>query len=173
MSAGLLNETEHHAEPEAGAPPDLLGREERFEHAVEQRRRNAGAGVADRDHHVMAWRDLAVHASVTFVEDDVAGLERKLAAVRHGVARIDGQVEDGGGELVGIDQRRPCVLGEQRRDLDVLAKCRLQQLRRLQHQRIDVDLERLQRLLAGKRQQMPGQIGAAFGGLVDQFGNGD
>ena len=49
----------------------------------------------------------------------------------------------------------------------------MQQLRGLQHQRVDVDFKRLQRLLAGERQQMLGQIGAAFGGLVDQLGDGD
>ena len=67
---------------------------------------NSGAGVADGDHDVVAGRDLAVHAGVVFVEIDVAGLERELAAVGHGVARVQGQIEDRGGELVGIDQRR-------------------------------------------------------------------
>ena len=48
----------------------------------------------------------------------------------------------------------------------------MQQLRRLQHQRIDVDLKRLQRLLAGEGEQMLGQVGAAFGGFVDQLRDG-
>ena len=134
---------------------------------------NSGAGIADGDHDVVARRDLAVHAGVVFVEIDVAGLQRKLAAIGHGVARIEREVEDRGGELVRIDQRGPCIVGQQRRDLDVLAERRMQQFGGLQHQRIDVDFERLQRLLAGKGQQMLGQIGAAFGGLVDQPGDGD
>ena len=78
----------------------------------------------------------------------------------------------GRGELIRIDQRRPCILGQQRRDFDVLAECGVQQLGGLQHQRIDVDFKGLQRLLAGKGQQMLGQIGAAFGGFVDQPGDG-
>ena len=49
----------------------------------------------------------------------------------------------------------------------------MQQFGGLQHQRVDVDFKGLQRLLAGKGQQMLGQIGAAFGGLVDQPGDGD
>ena len=48
----------------------------------------------------------------------------------------------------------------------------MQQLRRLQHQRIDVDFNGLQRLLAGKGEQMLGQVGPAFGGFVDQLGDG-
>ena len=70
------------------------------------------AGVADRDHHVIAGRDLAVHARVALVEEDVAGLERELAAVGHGIARVDRQIEHGGGELIGIGQRRPRILGQ-------------------------------------------------------------
>jgi hypothetical protein len=48
----------------------------------------------------------------------------------------------------------------------------VQQLRRLQHQRVDVEFNGLQRLLAGKGQKMLGQVGAAFGGFVDQLGDG-
>ena len=52
------------------------------------------------------------------------------------------------------------------------AERRVQQLRRLQHQRVDVDFNGLQRLLAGKGEEMLGQVGAAFGGFVDQLGDG-
>ena len=55
--------------------------------------RDSGAGVADGDHDVIAGRDLAVHAGVVFVEKDVAGLQRQLAAVGHGVARIQREIE--------------------------------------------------------------------------------
>ena len=57
-------------------------------------------------------------------------------------------------------------------DLDLLAERRAQQLDGLEHQRVDVDLARLQRLLAGEGEQMPRQLRAAFGGLVDQLGDG-
>ncbi len=70
------------------------------------------AGVADRDHHVIAGRDLALHARVAFVEEDVAGLERELAAIGHGIARVYCQIENGGGELIGIGQCSPRILGQ-------------------------------------------------------------
>ena len=173
VAARLLDEAEHHAEPEAGALADLLGGEEGIEHPLDEGGGDAGAGVAHGDHHIIARRDLAVHAGVVFVEIDVAGLERELAAIGHGIARVEGKIENRRRELVRVDQRRPGVLGQQRRDLDVFAERRVQQFGGLQHQRIDVDFARLQRLLAGKGQQMLGQIGAAFGGLVDQPGDGD
>ena len=102
---------------------------------------------------------------------NVAGLERQLAAARHGVARIERQVEQRGRKLIGIDQSRPGIALQHRFDLDVLAKCRPQQLCGLDDQRVDVGLPRLQRLLAGEGQQMLGQIRAAFGGLVDHLGD--
>ena len=56
---------------------------------------------------------------------------------------------------------------EHRFDLDLLAERRPQQFGGVDDQRVDVDLARLQRLLAGEGEQMLGQIGAACGGLVD------
>ncbi len=47
----------------------------------------------------------------------------------------------------------------------------MQQLGGFHRQCIDVDLARLQRLLAGKGEQMLGQLRAALGGIVDQLGD--
>ena len=57
-------------------------------------------------------------------------------------------------------------------DLDLLAKRRPQQLGGIDHQRVNIDLARLQRLLARERQQMLGQVGAARGGFIDHLGDG-
>ena len=93
-----------------------------------------------------------MHAGVTIVEMNVAALDRQLAAIGHRVARVERKVEQRGGELVGIDHRGPGVLGEHRRDLDMLAERRPQQLGGVEDQRVDVDLDRLQRLLTGEGQ---------------------
>ena len=57
-------------------------------------------------------------------------------------------------------------------DLDMLSQRRAQQLHGFQHQIVDVDLARLQRLFAREGEQMFGQLTAAFGGLVDHPGDG-
>ena len=44
---------------------------------------------------------------VPLVEMDVRRLDGQLAAVRHGVARIDGEIQDRDFELVGIGMRAP------------------------------------------------------------------
>ena len=168
VAARLLDEAVHHAQSQPGAFADLLGGEERLEHLVAQRGRNAGAGVADRDHDIGSGLRLGVLLRVGVVEHDVAGLQRELAAARHGVARIDREVEHRGHQLAAVDQRRPGLVLEHRLDLDLLAERRPQQARGLDHQGVDVGLVRLQRLLARKGEQLTGQVGAARGRLVDQ-----
>lgn len=93
-----------------------------------------------------------MQAGIGVIETDVVGFECELAAGRHGIAGVQRQVQDRARELVGVDQGGPRVRGEQRGDLDLFAQRRMQQLGGLQDQRIDVDLARLQRLLAGKCQ---------------------
>jgi hypothetical protein len=58
------------------------------------------------------------------------------------------------------------------KDLDRLAECRPQQLDGLADQRIDVDLDRVQRLPAGEGEQMARQLRATFGRFVYQFRDG-
>ena len=70
----------------------VLGGEERFKHLVEQAAGDTLPCVAHRDHDVVARLNLAVHAGVVLVEHDILGFERQLAAVRHGIARIQGEV---------------------------------------------------------------------------------
>ena len=79
--------------PRPGALADLLGGEERLEHLVPHLRRHAGAGVADRKHHIGAGPHVGIGLRVGFVEHDVARLEQQLAAVRHRVAGVDRHVE--------------------------------------------------------------------------------
>ena len=113
-----------------------------------------------------------MHARIIFVENDEAGLDDQLAAIRHGVAGVEGQIEDRGGKLIGIDDRRASLVFEYGFDLDMLAERALQQFCGVDDQRIDVGYPRLERLLAGERQQMLGEVGAARRGFVDHSRDG-
>ena len=64
---------------------------------------------------------------VAVVEIDVGGLDRELAAVRHGVARVDRQVEHGAFELVRIDMGEPQAAGQHGLQPDALAERAAQQ----------------------------------------------
>ena len=171
VSMRLFDKSVDHAEAEARPLIDVLGGEKGFEHIVQDRGGNAVPGIGHRDQHVIPGSDIAVRAGVFLVEDDVAGLDGELAAVRHRVAGVERQIENRIGELAGVDQRARRIAVEHHVDLDVLSERRPQQIGGLDHQRIDVDLTRLQRLLAGEGEQALGQIGAARRGVVDHPGD--
>ncbi len=114
-----------------------------------------------------------MHARIGFVEKDVAALERELAAIGHGVARVQGEVQDRRGELVRIDHARSM---RHRRAGAMISICSpsvgCSSLAASSINALTSTSHRLQRLFAGEGEQMLGQVGAAFGGLVDQPGDG-
>src|SRR5262249_33953467 len=65
VSTRLLDETVDH--PEAGALADPLGGKERIEDLVADARGNAAAGIAHRDHHIVAGTNLGVGTAVRFI----------------------------------------------------------------------------------------------------------
>ncbi len=55
--------------------------------------RHAGAGVGHGEHDVGSRRSRRVHRRVVLVEIDIGRLDRQGAAARHGILRVDRQVE--------------------------------------------------------------------------------
>src|SRR3546814_9005897 len=74
-------------------------REERLEHTIDDGRIDTGPGVAHRDHDVLPRHRIGVALAVLAVERHVAGFDDEFAAVRHGIARIDGEIKEGVLEL--------------------------------------------------------------------------
>jgi hypothetical protein len=170
LPAGLLDEPVDHAQPEAGALAHALGREEWIEDLVADGRRNAAAGIAHCDHDIVAGRSLGMRVSVRFIERDVAGLERELSALGHGIARVDREVEQRRGELGGIDKRGPGMFVERHLDLDLFAERGSEQLLSIDDQRVDIGFARLQRLLACESEKTSGQLRPAPRSGRDQLG---
>src|SRR6185437_13890132 len=103
VAAGLLDEAVHLAQPKAGALPELLGGEERLEGAIDYLAGHAGAGVADANGDVLAGRQIGIDTAILLIGIDVGAFYRQLAAGRHGVARVDGEIDERRLEVVGID----------------------------------------------------------------------
>ncbi len=122
MSVRLFDEAVDHAETEPRSLSDVLGGEERFKHLFELAGGDPLAGVAHRDHDVVARIDLAAHGGIILVEHHILGFQRQLAAVRHGVPRIQGEVQDRRRELTGIDQGRRGIVRQHRFDFDLFAE---------------------------------------------------
>ena len=110
--------------------------------------RHADAGVGDADHDILAGRHLGLPGRVALVEMGVGGLDRELAAVRHGVARIDREVEHRDLQLVGIDMHAPQPARQHRLDRDLLAERAPQQVGHAGDQPVDVEDLGIERLLA-------------------------
>ena len=89
---------------------------------------HADAGVGDRQHDVSAGRDLEMLLRIGGIENGVLRLDHQLAAVRHGIAGVDRQIEHRVLQLIGVDQRLPQVGRHPVLDLDRLAEGALQQL---------------------------------------------
>ncbi len=157
MPAGLFDEAVHLAQPEAGALARLFGREERLEGALDHLLGHAGAGVGDRDLHVLAGLHVDILPTIAFVEIGVAGLDGQFAAFRHGVAGIDRKVENGAFQLGGIGLDRPDAAATDDLQRHVLAKRTPQEVRQAVEHAIDVEHRRVERLLTREGEQPLGQ----------------
>ena len=123
MAAGLRDDPVDGREPEPGALAGRLRGEERVEHAVERLALHAHAGVADGEHRrsrparaPTCWR-ANCSSSSTFAVVIV-----RLPAVRHRVARVDREVHQDLLDLARVGARVAEVVGEVRRQLDLLAE---------------------------------------------------
>ena len=98
---------------------------------------------------------------------DVAGAQRDLAAVGHGVARVDDEVDDDLLELVEVGLHQPQVAAVDDVERDRLADEPAQQ--HLQFRQHVVELQRLRphRLPAGEGEQLAHEAGGPVGVLLD------
>ena len=87
--------------------------------------------------------------------------------MRHGIPRVDRQVDDGLLELAGIDLRQPELLVRRQRHLDVLADQPLQQLQHVGEQRVEAHHFGPQHLLAAEGQELAREVGGALAGAAN------
>jgi hypothetical protein len=102
-----------------------------------------------------------MRGGIVAIEVAVGGGNRQLAALRHRIARIGGQIGQAGLELRRIGDGRPEIVGEIERDLDVFPQSSPQQPNDAGDQLVRRDALGAQRLLAGEGEQPAGQLGAA------------
>ena len=131
---------------------------------------HARAGVAHREHDPAADGH-ALFLRLGGVGDvHVLGGDGEHAARRHGVARVDGEVDHDLLDLAGVGVHRAEAIGERGAQLDVLADEAAQHHRQVVHERVQIERARLQDLLAREGQQLRRQRGRAQGGAMDLIG---
>jgi hypothetical protein len=161
----LLDETEYLAEAEAGAFSYCLGGEERLERLCNDVRGHPLPGVADRQHDKLPGANFDVPGGIGLVETGIGRLDGQLAAVRYGVAAIDGKIDDRVFELAGIGVGSPQPAREHGFDGDVVAERAAEHFGPRGNQLVGVDRLRRQRLLPGEGEQAMGQGRCAFGAV--------
>src|SRR5262245_8375332 len=158
-STRLFGETVHLAETQPGPLSRTLGREVRIEDAGKDLRRNADATIHQfyRDEFAMQPIDfrLAGKAHMT-------NREGKKAAVRHGVPRIDTEMQQRELELSRVNARATNAIRSERLYLDISAQGPFEHLADMRQGFRKVDDFRLQGLAAREGQQLAGQLLAAF-----------
>src|SRR5262249_56789027 len=110
---GLLDETVDGCKTKPGALADVLGGVERIEDLIDYFGRDSGAGIGNLDQHVFADRHALVLQAPALLGADVAGADRQHAAVGHGVAGIDREIDDRLLELSDVGLDLPEIAREQ------------------------------------------------------------
>src|SRR5208337_2550057 len=127
------------------------------------------AVVLDIDHHVVARRGAgAEQARRTRIDRQSPRPHRDLAALRHRIARVDDQIQQGRTELRGIDVARPHVFVEVHRHLDRLPEYPPGQHVELVYQAVQVPRLQTQRLPPREGQKLTRELLAADGGFSNR-----
>src|ERR1035437_3301264 len=106
-------------ETEACAFANFLGCKEWFENAFTNCLWYTQPGVAYLDHHVPSCANFPAGAKVQGLESDVDHAQREGAAVRHGVAGVDGEIEQHLMKLGGVTGYGPKIIGDPRHNFDI------------------------------------------------------
>ena len=156
-------------QPQAGPLAAPLGSKEGFEDVIQRLLIDAGARVAHRQRHVWTGIHRGVGPRKGFCERHIGGFNGELAALRHGIPGVDGQVHDDLFHLswVGLHAPQGCL--EQRYPLDVLTDQAPQHLVHVGHDRVEVDDLGLQNLLSAQCQKLLSKGCGAVGGRLDGF----
>jgi hypothetical protein len=165
-AARALRDAEHDRQAEPRPFPDLLGREKGLEDASLHLRFHAHAGVTDGEHDMRPRLRAQMHGRIALIQLDGSGLDRQLAAPRHGVAGIQRQVHDHLFDVARVSQHAPqlrCKAGNQ---VHVFSQDAAQHPVHHSHRLIQIDRLRRDDLLSAEHQQLSSKIGGAQRGLA-------
>ena len=95
---------------------------------------------------------VGLRLGVFLFDHNVGRFQRQLAALGHGVAGVDDQIEQGTFQLIRIDKRQMQVVGQHRIDLDGGAQRAPHQIQHPKHQLVEIRRLRQQGLMARERQ---------------------
>ena len=113
----------------------------------------------------MARRHFRGLADIGLVERGVGDFDRQPTALRHGVAGVEGQIENGALDLGGIGQGVPQAAADYGFDFDRFAEGAAQEFGHVADEAGEIDDLRVQGLTAGKGEELARQLGGAVGAV--------
>ena len=155
-AAALLHDAIYRRQSKPGTLGTLRG-EERLEDARLRLVVHSDAGVADGQHDVLARHQRCVRPGKDLVERDVGRLNRQLAALRHGVARVHRQIHDDLVNLPRVRTQRAEAGSGNHHQIDIFPDHPRQHFQVFGHHFIQVENLRRKHLLAAECQQLPRQ----------------
>src|SRR5579872_4617219 len=166
-SACLLDNAIDRRKAKSRAFAHFFGGKKRHEHLVADRLRYARPVIDKFDKHVVGGRHSLGVVAGALCGGDVGAAQLQMAAIGHGVARIDREVHDDLLELQLIDLDRPQVAAVHNLETNLLTDQPAQHDGKVAQHFAKIENLRAQRLLARKRHKMPHQAGRAIGALPD------
>ena len=163
----MLGKSKRLAEAEAGAFSNLLGGVKRLENGGQLVRRDACAGVPDRD-----GNEFSVAPVAGARRRDRIGLldpDGNQTLILHRIPAVDGEIDQGCLELRDVRHRETFRVANFKSDLNSSADQRADQLRDSFDLQADIEHLRSQRLPPRERQQLSGQFGCAINGVGNRI----
>ena len=125
-------------------------------------RRHPASTIRDSDHDVLARHDLDLTRRIAFIEINICGFKRELAALGHRIPRVDRKIDDGDFELIWVDIRAPQSAAEDGFDRDLFAQCAPKQIGQSSDKPTDIDrLGSKRRLARESEKSLRQRLGAA------------
>jgi hypothetical protein len=142
--------------------PDILCRKEGLKGPCDHIPGHAGPRIPHGEHDIITWLDFDILCRVRFIQRHIRRFDGEMTAPGHGIARIDGQIEDRIFDLGGIRDRLPKTGSGKRAHCDVLSECPLQYGRHTRRDLVQVERPRLKWLFAREGQHALGELSATL-----------
>jgi len=121
-SATLANNGVNHRKPESRAPTFWLGGKEGVENSGELFGGNAEAGIRDSELDELSSRRRGKLSTLGVFRRHRCGLNNELAAIGHGIARIDAEIQEYLLQLTGVGLYQTKIFLQRELQLDVFAE---------------------------------------------------
>ena len=118
----VLYNSVHDREAEAGTLADSLGRKERFKDMLTIVHGYASARIPDLDHHMPTCAGLPAAADHTGIKRNIFCGYSECSAARHGISRVDRQIEEHLMDLGGLAGNGPKTIRDPRHNLYIAGK---------------------------------------------------